>query len=121
KIDRLETEVQRYRDKMNELEFFKSRVEELREDNRILGETKAMLEDQLDSSRKRAEKLPELEEKILKLNAYGNELNLQRELDRNQMERLIEEITHLRQEKKLANDELSRVQLELTDLRAQIR
>src|SRR5699024_3300923 len=46
KIDRLETEVQRYRDKMNELEFFKSRVEELREDNRILGETKTMLEEQ---------------------------------------------------------------------------
>lgn len=121
KIDRLETEVQRYRDKMNELEFFKSRVEELREDNRILGETKTMLEEQLDASRKRAEKLPELEEKILKLNAYGNELNLQRELDKNQMERLIEQITHLRQEKKSANEELCRVQLELTELRSQIR
>lgn len=120
KVDRLEAEVQRYRDKMNELEFFKSRVEELREDNRILCETKTMLEEQLDSSRKRAEKLPELEEKILKLNAYGNEVNLQRELDRNQMERLIEEIAHLRQEKKSANDELARVQIELTDLRAHI-
>ncbi|XP_017485492.1 PREDICTED: protein Daple-like, partial [Rhagoletis zephyria] len=119
KVDRLEAEVQRYRDKMNELEFFKSRVEELREDNRILCETKTMLEEQLDSSRKRAEKLPELEEKILKLNAYGNEVNLQRELDRNQMERLIEEIAHLRQEKKSANDELARVQMELTDMRAQ--
>ncbi|KAJ6218480.1 hypothetical protein RDWZM_009637 [Blomia tropicalis] len=121
KIDRLEAETQRYRDKVIELDFFKSRVEELREDNRILGETKAMLEEQLESSRKRADKLPELEEKILKLNAFGNELNLQRELDKNQMERLIEEIAHLRQEKKSANDELSRVQLELTDLRAQIR
>ena len=121
KIDRLEAEVQRYRDKMNELDYFKSRVDELREDNRILGETKNMLEEQLDASRKRSEKMPELEEKILKLNAYGNELNLQRELDRNQIERLIEEITHLRQEKKLANEELSKVQLELTDLRTQIR
>lgn len=121
KIDRMEAEVQRYRDKMNELDYFKSRVDELREDNRILGETKNMLEEQLEASRKRSEKLPELEEKILKLNAFGNELNLQRELDRNQIERLIEEITHLRQEKKEANEELSKVQLELSDLRTQIR
>ena len=121
KIDNLENEVQRYRDKINEFEYCKSRVEELREDNRILCETKTILEEQLESSRKRAEKFPELEEKILKLNGYGNKLNLQLELERNQMERLIEEITHLRQEKKSANDELCRVQLELADLRSQIR
>lgn len=120
KIDRLEVEVQRYRDKMNELEYFKTRVDELREDNRILGETKTMLEEQLESSRKRSEKLPELEEKILKLNAYGNELNLQRELDRNQIDRLIEELGHIRQEKKSTVDELAKVQQELTDLRTQI-
>ncbi|RWS24288.1 Protein Daple-like protein, partial [Leptotrombidium deliense] len=45
KVDRLESEVQRYRDRMNELDYYKSRVEELREDNRILSETKTMLED----------------------------------------------------------------------------
>lgn len=121
KIDRLEAEVQRYRDKMNELDYCKTRVEELREDNRILGETKTMLEEQLETSRKRGEKIPELEEKILKLNAHGNELNLQRELDKNQIERLIDEISHLRIEKKHSNEELSRVTLELTDLRAQMR
>ena len=37
----------RYKDKMNDIEFFKSRVEELREDNRILVETKEMLEEHL--------------------------------------------------------------------------
>ena len=121
KIDRLEAEVQRYRDKMNELDYCKTRVEELREDNRILGETKTMLEDQLEASRKRAEKIPELEEKILKLTTHSNELNLQRELDKNQMERLIEEISHLRLEKKFTNEELNRVQQELTDLRTQMR
>ncbi|OTF77830.1 hypothetical protein BLA29_006390, partial [Euroglyphus maynei] len=121
KIDRLEAEVQRYRDKMNELDYCKTRVEELREDNRILGETKTMLEDQLEASRKRVEKIPELEEKILKLTTHGNELNLQQELDKNQIERLIEEISHLRLEKKFANEELNRVQQELTDIRAQMR
>ena len=39
---------------MNDIDFFKSRVEELREDNRILVETKEMLEEQLAGSRKRS-------------------------------------------------------------------
>ena len=51
KVDKLEAEVQRYKDKMNDIDFFKSRVEELREDNRILVETKEMIEEQLANSR----------------------------------------------------------------------
>ena len=51
KVDRLETEIQRYKDKISDVEFFKSRIEELREDNKILVETKVMLEEQLDNSR----------------------------------------------------------------------
>lgn len=34
RADRLELEVQRYRQKLTDLEFYKTRVEELREDNR---------------------------------------------------------------------------------------
>ena len=36
KVDKLEAEILRYKDKMNDIEFFKSRVEELREDNRLV-------------------------------------------------------------------------------------
>jgi chromosome segregation ATPase len=121
KVDRLENEVQRYRDKMNELDFYKSRVEELREDNRILSETKVMLEEQLDGSRKRADQLPELEAQILKLSAYTNELVIQRDLDRNQIEGLIEELTHLRLDKKSTAEELTKVQTELTNLKCQMK
>ena len=55
KVDRLETEMQRYKDKVADIDFFKSRLDELREDNRILIETKDMLEEQLASARKRGE------------------------------------------------------------------
>ena len=55
KVDRLEAEMQRYKDKVADIDFFKSRVDELREDNRILIETKDMLEEQLASARKRGE------------------------------------------------------------------
>ncbi len=40
RADRLEIEVQRFREKLSDAEFFKTRVEELREDNRMLLETK---------------------------------------------------------------------------------
>ena len=34
RVDKLELEVQRYREKLSDIEFYKTRVEELREDNR---------------------------------------------------------------------------------------
>lgn len=40
RADRLEIEVQRIREKLSDAEFFKTRVDELREDNRMLLETK---------------------------------------------------------------------------------
>ena len=67
KVDKLEAELLRYKDKMNDIEFFKSRVEELREDNRILVETKEMLEEQLAGSRKRCEAVLGLENDLIRV------------------------------------------------------
>ena len=36
RVDKLESEVQRYREKLSDIDFYKSRVEELREDNRFV-------------------------------------------------------------------------------------
>lgn len=40
RADRLEIEVQRFREKLSDADFFRTRVEELREDNKTLLETK---------------------------------------------------------------------------------
>ena len=40
RADYLEIEVQKFREKLTDAEFYKTRVEELREDNRMLVETK---------------------------------------------------------------------------------
>lgn len=120
KVDRLESEVQRCRDKMNELEFYKSRVEEIREDNRILSETKVMLEEQLERSRKRAERLPDLEGEILQLRAQANEMIGQKDLERDRIEAMAEELTKLQIDKKAAVEELAQVQGELRLLRSQM-
>ena len=91
KVDKLEAELLRYKDKMNDIEFFKSRVEELREDNRILVETKEMLEEQLASSRKRCEKILELENDIIRFKGDIERLQHERENDRSKIKELMEE------------------------------
>ncbi|XP_076314152.1 uncharacterized protein LOC143226703 isoform X1 [Tachypleus tridentatus] len=110
KLDQLENEVQRYRDKITELEFYKSRVEELREDNRILHDTKDLLEEQLDTSRKRAERVVELESDVLKYLARIDELCEERDAHRIKLHELMEENATLQMEKKLAFDEVSEVE-----------
>lgn len=117
RVEALEQEVARYRDKMADIEFYKTRVEELREDNRywerggicscsekvikwwnkivrrlitrfqnnliffslflrILVETKEMLEEQLASSRRRAEQVLDLENNILQLKQTVNQISI---------------------------------------------
>ncbi|XP_022248073.1 protein Daple-like isoform X3 [Limulus polyphemus] len=109
KVDRLENEVQKYKDKMAELEFYKTRVEELRENNRILMDTKTMLENQLESSRKRAEQVLELEAEVLKYRSRIYELCEDQESDREKIQQLEEENTMLYLDKKLALDEVSQM------------
>jgi len=91
KVDKLEAEILRYKDKMNDIDFFKSRVEELREDNRILVETKEMLEEQLLSSRKRCESVLALENEMIKYRGDIESCRHQQELDRATIQDLQEE------------------------------
>ena len=57
KVHLLETEIQVYKDKISQSESLKSRMDEIREENKILVETKDMLEDQLQVSRKRCQQI----------------------------------------------------------------
>ena len=91
KVDKLEAEMQRYKDMVTDIEYFKSRVEELREDNRILVETKEMLEDQLESARKRGEQIIPLENEILRLKSDANAQAMERETDQKKIDELMEE------------------------------
>ncbi|ALC42932.1 Girdin [Drosophila busckii] len=93
--DRLEVEVQKYREKLGDSDFYKSRVEELREDNRVLMESKEMLEDQLQRSRKRSEHAITLETEIIKYKQKLNDMALERDADRAKLEELLEENAQL--------------------------
>lgn len=95
RVERLEIEIQRFREKLSDVEFYKTRVEELREDNRMLLETKEMLEEQLVHSRKRGEQVMSLESEILKYKQKLNDLVLERDADKTKMQELVDENTQL--------------------------
>uniref|UniRef100_A0A3P8WEJ2 Coiled-coil domain containing 88C n=1 Tax=Cynoglossus semilaevis TaxID=244447 RepID=A0A3P8WEJ2_CYNSE len=90
-VDKLETELSRCKEKLNDVHFYKTRAEELREDNVTLMETKMLLEEQLSASRGRFEKLHTLEKDNLLLRAKIHDLEMERENERQRLEELLEE------------------------------
>ncbi|KAJ3613728.1 hypothetical protein NHX12_019974, partial [Muraenolepis orangiensis] len=91
RVDRLETELTRCKEKLNDVHFYKTRVEELREDNLTLMDTKVLLEDQLSASRGRCEKLHTVEKDNLLLRAKIQDVEMERDSERRRLEELVEE------------------------------
>ncbi|KAF3841902.1 hypothetical protein F7725_023853 [Dissostichus mawsoni] len=77
RVDKLESELSRYKERLHDIEFYKARVEELKEDNQVMLETKSMLEEQLDASRQRSDKLHLLEKESLQLNSKIHDLEME--------------------------------------------
>ncbi|XP_066463651.1 protein Daple isoform X2 [Eleutherodactylus coqui] len=91
KVDRLESELIRCKEKLHDVEFYKARMDEVREDNLILIETKTLLEEQLEAARARTDKVHELEKENLQLKSKIHDQELDRFSDKNRIEELIEE------------------------------
>ncbi|XP_005575896.1 girdin isoform X4 [Macaca nemestrina] len=105
RVDKLESEVSRYKERLHDIEFYKARVEELKEDNQVLLETKTMLEDQLEGTRARSDKLHELEKENLQLKAKLHDMEMERDMDRKKIEELMEENMTLEMAQKQSMDE----------------
>nr|XP_020664171.1 girdin isoform X7 [Pogona vitticeps] len=105
RVDKLESEVTRYKERLHDIEFYKARVEELKEDNQVLLETKTMLEDQLEGTRARSDKLHELEKENLQLKAKLHDMEMERDMDRKKIEELMEENMTLEMAQKQSMDE----------------
>ncbi|XP_054017883.1 protein Daple [Dryobates pubescens] len=91
RVERLEMELVRCKEKLHDVDFYKARMEELREDNIVLIETKAMLEEQLTIARARGDKLHELEKENLQLKSKLHDVELDRDTDKKRIEELLEE------------------------------
>ncbi|XP_015270151.1 PREDICTED: protein Daple [Gekko japonicus] len=91
RVERLEMELVRCKEKLHDVDFYKARMEELREDNIILIETKTMLEEQLMMARARGDKLHEVEKENLQLKSKLHDIELDRDTDKKRIEELLEE------------------------------
>ncbi|XP_072363944.1 girdin-like isoform X11 [Scyliorhinus torazame] len=116
KVDKLESEVIRYKDRLHDIEFYKARTEELKEDNKILLETKIMLEDQLEGARARCDKLHEFEKENLQLVAKLHDMEMVRDTDRKRIDDLMEENLTLEMAQKQSMDESLHLGWELEQL-----
>uniref|UniRef100_A0A3P9N471 Coiled-coil domain containing 88A n=1 Tax=Poecilia reticulata TaxID=8081 RepID=A0A3P9N471_POERE len=99
-----------------EVELKRIQQEELKEDNQILLETKTMLEEQLDSTRTRSDKLHLLEKENLQLKSKMHDLDMERDHDRKRMEELLEENLVLEMAQKQSMDESLHLGWELEQL-----
>ncbi|XP_048457132.1 girdin isoform X2 [Rhincodon typus] len=116
KVEKLESEVIRYKDRLHDVEFYKARTEELKEDNKILLETKIMLEDQLEGARARCDKLHEFEKENLQLMAKLHDMETVHDTDRKRIEELMEENLSLEMAQKQSMDESLHLGWELEQL-----
>ncbi|XP_074501556.1 girdin isoform X1 [Sebastes fasciatus] len=116
RVDKLESELSRYKERLHDIEFYKARVEELKEDNLVLLETKSMLEEQLDASRTRSDKLHLLEKESLQLKSKIHDFEMERDMDRKRMEELLEENLVLEMAQKQSMDESLHLGWELEQL-----
>ncbi|XP_034753544.1 girdin-like isoform X3 [Etheostoma cragini] len=116
RVDKLESELSRYKERLHDIEFYKARVEELKEDNQVLLETKSMLEEQLDARCTRSDKLHLLEKESLQLKSKIHDLEMERDMDRKRMEELLEENLVLEMAQKQSMDESLHLGWELEQL-----
>ncbi|KAK5650688.1 hypothetical protein RI129_001717 [Pyrocoelia pectoralis] len=107
RADKLENEAIRYRERLADADFYKVRVEELREDNRVLLETREMLEAQLARSRQRTDHILQLEAELLSCKQNINDITLERDAAKEKIQELIEENIQLQQVTKSALQETS--------------
>ncbi|XP_058423541.1 protein Daple isoform X2 [Diceros bicornis minor] len=116
RVERLEMELVRCKEKLHDVDFYKARMEELREDNIILIETKAMLEEQLTAARARGDKVHELEKENLQLKSKLHDLELDRDMDKKRIEELMEENMVLEIAQKQSMNESAHLGWELEQL-----
>ncbi|XP_017786289.1 PREDICTED: protein Daple [Nicrophorus vespilloides] len=111
RVEKLEAQVQRYRERLADTDFYKMTVAELREDNRVLLESRETLEADLARARQKANRLLELEAELLASKQVINDITLERDADREKMTDLMDENFQLQQVTKSALQETTNFKL----------
>uniref|UniRef100_G1QCV3 HOOK N-terminal domain-containing protein n=1 Tax=Myotis lucifugus TaxID=59463 RepID=G1QCV3_MYOLU len=115
-VERLEMELMHFREKLKDTDFYKACMEELREDNTTLTETKSILMQQLTAAWTQVDKLYELEKENLQLKSKFQDLELDRDVDKKCIEELLEENITLKTAQKQSMNESTHLGCELKHL-----
>lgn len=93
--EHLETEIKKYKEKLGDLDYYKSREEELTQNNILLQETRETLEEQLDKFRRRASQIQDMESQLLHFKQSINTMTLERDAHLRKIDELIHENAQL--------------------------
>ncbi|XP_078464725.1 girdin-like isoform X1 [Lampetra planeri] len=91
RAERFEADVERLRERLQDLPFYKARVEELQRDTAVLLETRAVLEQQLEAARARCDRTHELEKERLVLRSRLQDLHMEFEESQKRLDEVLEE------------------------------
>lgn len=89
--EHLEIEIKKYKEKLGDLNYYKSREEELTQNNLLLQETRETLEEQLLKFRRRASQIQDMESQLLHFKQTINTMTLERDAHLRKIDELIHE------------------------------
>jgi chromosome segregation ATPase len=95
KVDRLEQEIARYKEKLSCIDYYKTRLDELQQHNRLLIESKEVLTEQVNSYKAKADKVLDLDQKMFKLKQQLNDLTLENAACQQKYQEICEEKNQL--------------------------
>lgn len=93
--EHLETEIKKYKEKLGDLDYYKSREEELTQNNLLLQETRETLEEQLVKFRRRASQVQDMESQLLHFKQTINTMTLERDAHLRKIDELVHENAQL--------------------------
>ncbi|XP_050430580.1 protein Daple-like [Adelges cooleyi] len=93
--EHLETEIKKYKEKLGDLNYYKTREEELTQNNLLLQETRETLEEQLLKFRRRVSQMQDMESQLLHFKQTINTMTLERDAHLRKIDELIYENAQL--------------------------
>ncbi|XP_031572886.1 daple-like protein isoform X2 [Actinia tenebrosa] len=117
KVEKLETDAAKFKEKLRDLEYLKKRAEELKEENQLLYDNKVLLEGQLSGMSSKEERIEFLEEENKKLKSHIHHLAEERQYDQEKMKEVMASNAQLTLEKQESMAEVFSLSAEIEVLR----